>query len=105
MTFLSLDSSLNLGVRAVLAAGKILLFTTAHIKELERLNEKMIAEITQGDFTSLFATKKFILLIKHGLYDFPPQNYLAEWELANGEKHRQSTDSLKEGKGPEAAAL
>lgn len=94
--------------------------TTTHISTLEKLNDKMIADIRQNDFKKLFKTnlqfhdvyieisdndllKKFIRPIKHRLYDFPRQNYIAEWELRNCEEHRQFIDQLKKG-DPKGAA-
>ncbi len=94
----------------------------AHIAELETLNEKMIGEIQSNNFSELFKTnlqfhnifldvsdnellKKFILPIKHRLYDFPRQNYIAEWELSNCGEHKQVIDFLKSGNGEGAARI
>ena len=96
--------------------------TPAHIKKMEDLNEKMNADIEAGDFSNLFENnlefhntyidvsnnemlKKFILPIKHRLYDFPRQNYIREWELRNGEEHRQLIECLKLGDGVGAAGI
>lgn len=94
--------------------------TVRHIQTLEELNEKMTADIQKNDFQSLFTTnlefhdvyinlsdndllKKFILPIKHRLYDFPRQNYLGEWELRNCGEHDRFIRCLKE-KNPKGAA-
>lgn len=86
--------------------------TLRHIKTLEALNEKMIIDIKENNFSQLFRNnlafhnvyldisdnellKKFIHPIKHRLYDFPRQNYIAEWEMRNCEEHQQLIDSLK----------
>lgn len=96
--------------------------TSAHIRELERLNDMMIRDIKDNDFSRIFETnlefhgvyvevsdneflKKFILPLKHRLYDFPRKNYLAKWELSNCEEHRQFIEFLKQGKAPEAASV
>ncbi len=79
---------------------------SSHIEKLEELNETIISDIKKNDFSRLFSTnlkfhnvyldisdneplKKFILPIKHRLYDFPRQNYIGEWEMNNCEEHRQ----------------
>lgn len=94
----------------------------SHLKELEALNEEMIEDIKNNDFSKLFKTnlqfhniyldvsdnellKKFILPIKHRLYDFPRQNYIPEWELKNCDEHKQIIDLIKQGKGAEAAKV
>lgn len=94
--------------------------TPDHISTLEKLNEKMIADIKKNDFQRLFSNnlefhdvyinlsdndllKKFILPIKHRLYDFPRQNYLGEWEMRNSEEHNHFIDCLKN-KDPKGAA-
>lgn len=96
--------------------------TSSHIKKLETLNNKMIADINDNNFSQLFKTnlefhnvylnisdnellKKFIHPIKHRLYDFPRQNYIPEWEIRNSEEHKQFIDCLKEGNATEAAQL
>jgi DNA-binding GntR family transcriptional regulator len=96
--------------------------TPAHIARLEELNGIMTADITNGDFSRLFRTnlefhdvyinastndlfKKFILPIKHRLYDFPVQEYLADWELRNCDEHRRFIAFLKQGRASEAAAV
>ena len=82
----------------------------------------MIADIKNNDFSRLFKTnlkfhnvyldisdnepfKKFILPIKHRLYDFPRQNYLSAWELNNCEEHRQFINNLKQGNAEDAAKI
>lgn len=94
--------------------------TPAHIDELERLNDKMINDIRNNDFTTLFETnlefhdvyielsdnvllKKFIRPIKHRLYDFPRQNYIPDWEMRNCQEHQTFIDNLKNNE-PEKAA-
>lgn len=96
--------------------------TPSHIKKLEALNKKMNAEIKSGDFSNLFESnlefhntyldisdnamlKKFILPIKHRLYDFPRHNFIAEWELRNCIEHAQFIDYLKQGDGEGAASV
>lgn len=96
--------------------------TSSHIEKMEQLNDKMNSEIELGDFTNLFESnlefhniyidvsnnemlKKFILPIKHRLYDFPRQNYIREWELRNGVEHSQVIECLKQGDGEGAARV
>lgn len=95
---------------------------STHIQKLEELNETMIADIKRNDFSTFFQTnlqfhgvyidisdneplKKFILPIKHRLYDFPRKNYISEWELNNCEEHRQFIENLKRGNGEGAAKI
>jgi len=95
---------------------------SSHIQKLEDLNETMITNIKKNDFSQLFKNnlrfhnvyldisdnehlKKFILPIKHRLYDFPRQNYIQEWELKNCEEHSQFINYLKQGNGTEAAKI
>ncbi len=94
--------------------------TGSHIKKLEILNQKMISEIQSGDFSNLFESnlefhntyldvsvnsmlKKFILPIKHRLYDFPRHNFIAEWELRNCGEHAEFITCLKTKDGEGAA--
>jgi len=94
----------------------------AHIKKLKALNDKMSAEIKAGDFSNLFESnlefhntyldvsdndmlKKFILPIKHRLYDFPRHNFIAEWELRNCSEHQRFIDCLSENDGEGAARV
>jgi len=96
--------------------------TPSHIKKLEALNKKMNAEIKTGDFSNLFESnlefhntyldisdntmlKKFILPIKHRLYDFPRHNFIADWELRNCTEHARFIDYLKHGDGDGAAGV
>jgi len=96
--------------------------TEAQIKKLEQLNNKMVRDINNNDFSTLFENnlefhnvyidisdntplKKFILPIKHRLYDFPRQNYLPDWELRNCEEHVQFINHLKEGNAQAAASV
>jgi len=96
--------------------------TSAHIKKLESLNNKMIKDIEKNSFSELFKTnlefhniyldisdnellKKFIFPIKHRLYDFPRQNYIAEWEMRNCQEHKQFIESLKAGNASDAASI
>jgi len=96
--------------------------TSAHVKKLEVLNEKMIKDIEKNSFAHLFKTnlefhniyldisdnellKKFIFPIKHRLYDFPRQNYIPEWELRNCQEHKQFIESLKAGNAADAATV
>ena len=109
-------------IEAFLIKQSINLITSAHIEKLEQLNDKMNAEIKAGDFTNLFESnlefhntfieisdnemlKKFILPIKHRLYDFPRQNFIPEWELRNGEEHSQVIECLKKRDGIGAAII
>ena len=96
--------------------------TSAHIKKLESLNNKMIKDIEKNSFSDLFKTnlefhniyldisdnellKKFIFPIKHRLYDFPRQNYIPEWEMRNCQEHKQFIESLKAGNAVDAATI
>ncbi len=96
--------------------------TPAHISRLEELNQKMTNKIYAGDFTNFFENnlefhhtfltisdnemlKKFILPIKHRLYDFPRQNFIPEWELKNGEEHARIIECLKNGDGIKAGQI
>lgn len=100
-------------------AGKI---SKSEIERLEEINNRMTEEILKGDFTNLFESnlefhntylevsdnemlKKFILPIKHRLYDFPRQNYISEWELRNGKDHERVIECLKQGDGEGAAHI
>ena len=49
--------------------------------------------------------KKFILPIKHRLYDFHRQNYIPEWELRNSEEHEKLIQAFKNGNGSDAAKI
>ena len=96
--------------------------TPSQIEKLEILNQKMSEEIKAGDFSNLFESnldfhntylevsdntmlKKFILPIKHRLYDFPRHNFIAEWELKNCEEHGEIIDCLKKKDGEGAARV
>ena len=93
---------------------------SSHIQKLEDLNERMISDLNKNDFSRFFKTnlqfhnvyldiseneplKKFIVPLKHRLYDFPRQNYIKEWELQNCEEHGQFLDHLKQGNAGKAA--
>ncbi|MCG6930177.1 MAG: GntR family transcriptional regulator [Desulfofustis sp.] len=109
-------------IEAFIVSSCIDRITPKHIDRLEELNEKIISDIKRDDFSRLFATnlkfhsvyletsdneplKRFILPIKHRLYDFPRQNYISEWELNNCEEHRQFIEYLKKGDGEGAARV
>lgn len=109
-------------VEAFIIADCIDKVTARHIKKLETLNEKMIADIKNDNFSQLFKNnlefhnvylnisdnellKQFIHPIKHRLYDFPRQNYIAEWEMRNCEEHKQFIESLKVADAAEASRL
>lgn len=94
----------------------------SQIKKLEELNKKMISDIEKNDFSKLFQTnlrfhnvyldiseneplKKFILPIKHRLYDFPRQIYIREWELRNCEEHSELIEHLRTGDAAAAAKV
>jgi DNA-binding GntR family transcriptional regulator len=96
--------------------------TSSHIRKLKDLNEKMILNIEKEDFSELFETnfrfhnvyldlspneflKKFIIPIKHRLYDFPRQNYIPEWEMRNSEEHKLFIEYLEQGNADGAATL
>ncbi|PID44059.1 MAG: GntR family transcriptional regulator [Proteobacteria bacterium] len=96
--------------------------TSSHISRLEEINEKMNAEIQAGDFTLLFESnlqfhntflevsdnemlKKFILPIKHRLYDFPRHHFIPEWEKRNGIEHDRFIECLKKKDGEGAARI
>lgn len=109
-------------VEAFIVSSCIDKITPSHIEELEDLNETIISDIKKDDFSRLFSTnlqfhnvyldisdneplKKFILPIKHRLYDFPRHNFVSEWELNNCEEHRQFINHLKRGDGEGAARI
>jgi DNA-binding GntR family transcriptional regulator len=109
-------------VEAFIVTGCIDKIESSHIQKLEDLNETMIHNINKSDFSHLFKNnlrfhnvyldvsdngplKKFILPIKHRLYDFPRQNYIKEWELKNCEEHNQFLNHLKHGNAQEAAKI
>jgi DNA-binding GntR family transcriptional regulator len=109
-------------VEAFIVSNCIDKITPRHIDRLEELNETIISDIKKGDFSKLFSTnlkfhnvyleisdneplKKFILPIKHRLYDFPRQNYISEWELRNCEEHGQVIACLKQGDGDGAGRI
>lgn len=109
-------------VEAFIVSSCIDKITSRHIKEMEELNEMIISDIKKDDFSRIFSTnlqfhnvyldisdneplKKFILPIKHRLYDFPRQNYIGQWELNNCEEHRQFVNYLKEGDSESAARV
>lgn len=109
-------------VEAFIVSSCIDKITPSHIEELEDLNETIISDIKKDDFSRLFSTnlqfhnvyldisdneplKKFILPIKHRLYDFPRQNYIGAWELNNCEEHRECINHLKRGDGEGAARI
>lgn len=96
--------------------------TSSHIDRLESLNEKMKTEIQSHDFSNLFESnlefhntyldvsdnvllKRFILPIKHRLYDFPRHNFISEWELRNCGEHEQFLNCLKKQDGEGAARV
>jgi len=91
-----------------------------HITKLEKLNQIMISDIEKNNFKRLFKTnlefhdvyinlsgnellKKFLLPIKHRLYDFPRHNYDSEWEMSNSIEHQRFIDYLKSGNSKKAA--
>ena len=109
-------------VEAFIVSSCIDRITSSHLEKLEELNEVMLSDIKISDFSRLFKTnikfhnvyldisdnsdlKKFILPIKHRLYDFPRQNYLREWELRNCEEHTRFIDNLRKGNGEGAAKI
>ena len=94
----------------------------SHISRLEDLNERMVHDITNNDFSRLFATnlafhdvhnnlsdnpllKKFMSPIKHRLYDFQGQSYIPEWELRNCEEHSKLIEFLKQADPLKAAKI
>lgn len=109
-------------IEAFIVSSCIDRITPQHIARMEELNETIISDIKSNDFSRLFSTnlefhnvyvdiseneplKKFILPIKHRLYDFPRQNYIPEWELGNCEEHRQVIAHLKAGDGESAGKV
>lgn len=84
-----------------------------HIAELRRLNQKLLNNIRNEDFSDYFETnlafhevylslsdnellKRFIRPIKQRLYDFPRrQYYIQGWELRNCEEHEVFLDYLE----------
>lgn len=94
----------------------------SHIARLEELNRRMIRDIKADDFSKLFKTnlafhdvinnlsdnaliQKIITPIKHRLYDFQGQSYIAEWELRNCEEHAQFIQFLKDNDPSKAAGI
>lgn len=95
--------------------------TPSHISRLEDFNERMIEDVQNNDFSRLFQTNlafhnvfntlsgnplfnKFMLPIKHRLYDFQGQSYIRDWELKNCEEHSLFIDFLKQ-ENPQQAAI
>jgi DNA-binding GntR family transcriptional regulator len=96
--------------------------TSAHIQQLESLNQQIREDIRRDNFSKLFKNnlafhniylhvstnemlKRFILPIKHRLYDFPRQNFIKEWELRNCDEHDQFITYLKDGDAQRAASI
>ena len=96
--------------------------TPSHISRLEEFNERMIKDVQNNDFSRLFQTNlifhnvfntlsdnplltKFMLPIKHRLYDFQGQSYLRDWELKNCEEHSLLINFLKQETPREAAMI
>ncbi len=96
--------------------------TPSHISRLAELNQRMIKDIQNNDFSQLFQTNlafhnvfnalssnpllnKFMFPIKHRLYDFQGQSYISDWELKNCEEHSQVISFLKQGNSREAAKI
>jgi len=96
--------------------------TVDHISTREEIKRRMIDQIRREDFSDLFENnlefhntfleissnemlKKFILPIKHRLYDFPRQNFIPKWELRNCEEHARIIDCLKKKDGSGAADI
>jgi len=96
--------------------------TSAHIQQLESLNQQIREDIKRDNFSKLFKNnlafhniylhvstnemlKRFILPIKHRLYDFPRQNFIKEWELRNCDEHDQFITYLKDGDAQRAASV
>lgn len=96
--------------------------TEDHISRLEALNQELREDILRDDFSQLFQDNlafhnvvndlsdnpllgNIIFPIKHRLYDFQGQSYLAEWELRNCDEHDRYIQFLKEGKPGEAAGI
>ncbi len=94
----------------------------SHILKLETLNKRMISDIEKNNFKDLFNTnlqfhdifldisdnellKKFILPIKHRLYDFPRKDYISEWEMRNCKEHEAFISCLKQKNPKEAAKI
>ncbi|SDO48243.1 GntR family transcriptional regulator [Desulforhopalus singaporensis] len=109
-------------VEAFIVQTNFELITPSHIERLEELNERIIADLEKDDFSNIFHTnlkfhhvyidicdnellKKFILPIKHRLYDFPRQNYIAEWEVRNCQEHNEFIEALKRGDAGEAGSI
>lgn len=93
-----------------------------HIEQLEAMNVIMMTDIENNDFENLFRNniqfhdvfinlsdnellKKFILPIKQRLYDFPRQNYIKDWEMANCREHDRFIGYLKLGDPVRAAHI
>ncbi len=96
--------------------------TPSHISRLEDFNDRMIKDVQSNDFSRLFQTNlafhnvfntlsgnpllnKFMLPIKHRLYDFQGQSYIRDWELKNCEEHSLVIDFLKQENSQQAAMI
>jgi DNA-binding GntR family transcriptional regulator len=96
--------------------------TPSHISRLEELNERMIKDVNNNDFSRLFQTNlafhtvfntlsgnsllnKFMLPLKHRLYDFQGQSYIRDWEMKNCEEHSLCIDFLKQENPQQAARI
>ena len=109
-------------IEAAIVADTFERIRPSHIQRLERLNDQMRQDVKNDNFSSLFKTniafhdvvnnlsdnlllKKFILPIKHRLYDFQGQSYIQAWELRNCDEHQQYIECLKQGNPEEAAKV
>ena len=57
------------------------------------------------DISTNALLQKFILPIKHRLYDFPRKKYNPAWEYRNCLEHQSFIEFLKQGDGTEAARI
>ena len=98
------------------------LIESAHIEQMQTLNDRMLADIESGDFSGYYETnlafhdvylelsdnaalQRLLLPIKQRLYDFPRKSYIREWELRNCKEHEQFIEMLKSGDRMGAANL
>ncbi len=109
-------------IEAAIVVGTFDRIRPTHIQRLERLNDQMREDIKNDNFSSLFKTniafhdvvnnlsdnlllKKFILPIKHRLYDFQGQSYIQAWELRNCDEHERYIEYLRKGNPEQAASV
>ena len=99
---------------------------TVHLKKMERLNQRMRAQLESNgfdrfdhqyyrlniafhdvflDLSENTSLRRIILPIKQRLYDFPRPSYIKKWELINCDEHDQLIQFIKTGEKQKAASL